>query len=359
MVTSQFENERVRPLIAFIISSILILLGPLSLADDSVTEGSITYPQGLVALSSRSEFSPYFFVVNKKQRFLRVYENKNGWPEKILETPSDMGKTDGDKTRENDHRTPVGIYFLLDKLTQPAIPFNLYGNLAFTTDYPNIFDRRDDKTGSGIWLHAVPDNVPLTRGSRGCVVVRNDVIRDLGKFVQLHQTPLVIVEEIKELSRDEYQRQREQFLGFVETWRKAWQNEDVDTYMKFYDPTFRNSQMNYTQWYKHKKRLKGLYRDITVELSEPMILHNRDQVVIRLLQHYKSNMHDDFGEKTIHAHYSAENGFHIIREDWKPLKLPQDWPKMAEAKSATSARADATAPAVDTSHASTNTTPQN
>ncbi|PWU12792.1 MAG: hypothetical protein C5B49_15725 [Bdellovibrio sp.] len=289
-------------------------------------QDAIRFPEGFISLSERQEFSPYFFAVDKKRRILRVYENEGGLPKILLESPSDMGKKDGDKSKENDRRTPVGIYFLQSKLAPPEIPFNLYGKMAFTTDYPNVFDRRDDKTGSGIWLHAVPDFVALTRGSRGCVVVRNDVIEKLEKYVRLGQTPMVIFDEIAEVEPQEYLQERDRFLNFVETWRAAWQNEDVDTYIKFYDPTFATKDMNYRQWYRHKRRLKGLYKSIEVTLSKPLIIHNRDQVVIRLLQSYRSDRHEDFGEKTIHARYSPETGFRIIREDWEILPRPADWP---------------------------------
>jgi len=216
----------------------------------------------------------------------------------------------------------VGIYFLEKELTQPEIPFDLYGNLAFTTDYPNIFDRREQKTGYGIWLHAVPDTVPLTRGSRGCVVVRNDVVKTLKQFVKLGQTPIVIYDQISYLNTADYKNQRQKFLNFFESWRTAWESQDVDSYIKYYDSTFKNDQMNYRQWFRHKKKLKDLYTFIKVELGPPLILQNKDQVVIRTVQRYTSNLHSDFGEKTIHARFDTNNGFKIIREDWKPLPDP-------------------------------------
>lgn len=282
-------------------------------------------PQGLVSLSDPGFYSPYFFLVDKNRRFLRVYQNEAGTPKLVMEVPSDLGRKSGPKTKENDFKTPVGIYFLQRKKTQPEIPFSLYGSMAFTTDYPNIFDKREEKTGSGIWLHSVPDTVPLTRGSRGCVVVRNEVIQNLEQYVKLGQTPLIIFDDLKELSKEEYDKQRADFVKFVETWRAAWQKEDVDTYMKFYDPTFKNSNMNYDQWYAHKKKLKGLYKSIEVNLSSPLIVWNANQVVIRFFQQYKSNLHEDFGEKTIHASYSPESGFKIIREDWSRRKMPAGW----------------------------------
>ncbi len=280
------------------------------------------YPSGLIALSGEPQFSSYSFVVDKTKRILSVYEWKDGDLNLIAEYPSDMGKKSGEKTKVNDHRTPVGIYFLQKEMTQPEIPFGTYGNLAFTTDYPNIFDKREMKTGYGIWLHAVPDTVPLTRGSRGCVVVRNDVIKSLKKYVRLEQTPILIYDDVKYLSKDEYQNQKAKFLADFENWRNAWETQDVDTYIKYYDQTFRNDEMNYKQWYRHKKKLKDLYTYIKVQLGPPLILKNKDQVVIRTVQRYESNLHKDFGEKTIHARWSPEVGFQIIREDWKPMMDP-------------------------------------
>lgn len=287
---------------------------------DQKDQGIGTIPEGLITLSQHPTLSPYAFVVDKTARTLQVWEVKSDLPEKIAEHPADIGKREGDKTRENDHRTPVGMYFLLERKSQPEIPFELYGNLAFTTDYPNVFDRRVAKGGSGIWLHAIPDSVPLTRGSRGCVVVRNTVIQDLQKFVRLGHTPIIIAEQVRLLTATQYRDQRNKFLGHFESWRKAWESQDIDTYMSFYDSSFRNADMNFRQWYAHKNRLKKLYQFIRVSLSEPIILRNRDQVVIRTVQRYESDLHQDVGIKTIHAQFSPETGFKIVREDWQPLK---------------------------------------
>lgn len=304
------------------ISILTVMLAGAPIAHGQTSSPNKTYPAGLIALSPETPFSSYSFVVDKSKRTLSVYEWKNNDLNLISEFPADIGKKEGPKMKRDDHKTPVGIYFLQQEKTQPEIPFDLYGNLAFTTDYPNIFDQRDAKTGSGIWLHAVPDSVPLTRGSRGCVVVRNDVIKSLKSIVKLQQTPILIYDEIKYLNAQEHNEQKQRFLKEFESWRNAWQTQDVDTYIKYYDQTFKNDQMNYTQWYRHKKKLKETYSYIKVELSPPLILQNKDQVVIRTIQRYESNLHKDYGEKTIHARYSPEVGFQIIREDWKPLLDP-------------------------------------
>lgn len=287
---------------------------------DPSTETNI--PDGLVMLSREGHFSQHAFIVDKSKRTLSVYENKNGKLNLISEYPADIGKKDGPKTKENDLKTPVGIYFLQKELTQPEIPFDLYGSLAFTTDYPNIFDKRDYKTGYGIWLHAVPDTIPLTRGSRGCVVVRDDVIKNLKSYVRHYQTPILIYDQVNYVNESQHLENKKNFLQHIEDWRLAWQNHDVDTYIKYYDDTFRNDQMNFRQWYRHKKKLKKIYSYIKVELSEPLILRNEDQVVLRMIQRYESDLHKDYGIKTIHARWSPDVGFKIIREDWSPLIDP-------------------------------------
>jgi murein L,D-transpeptidase YafK len=281
--------------------------------------GEPLYPAPIVSLPEDSHFSNYVFLVDKSERTLKVYTSKSGELELLETYPTDIGKNNGDKEKANDAKTPVGIYFLMEKKTQPEIPFSVYGSLAFTTDYPNIFDKRVAKGGSGIWLHAVPDEVALTRGSRGCVVVRNEVIQHLQEYIKLGQTPLVIADKVEYLSRAKYLEQRQTYLSNIEKWRTAWETSDVATYMQFYDGSFKSAHMNFAQWKAHKKKLKTLYSFIKVRLSNPLILHSRQQVVLRTIQDYTSDQHHDVGEKTIHAYFSAATDFKIIREDWTPL----------------------------------------
>jgi murein L,D-transpeptidase YafK len=318
-----------RSFFAFVLSILLVHFAyggeippPQSDAKNLVAQDSAEtlYPANVISLSSSPEFSQIVFLVDKTKRTLRVYQSDGDLLKLLEEYPTDIGKNNGDKIKANDQKTPVGIYFLMERKTQPEIPFKLYGNLAFTTDYPNIFDKRVSKSGSGIWLHAVPDSTPLTRGSKGCVVVRNSVVRHLEKYIKLGQTPMMVSEKIDYLNKEDYLALKKKYLSNFELWRKSWQESDVDTYIQFYDQTFNNGEMNFTKWYKHKKKLKGLYKFIKVGLGSPLILRNKDQVVMRTVQDYESDLHSDFGEKTIHASFSDQVGFKIIRENWHPLE---------------------------------------
>lgn len=278
-------------------------------------------PADLLQISETEAFSRYVLLVDKGQRKLSVFARNGETIQKVDEYPTDIGKNDGNKTKRDDARTPEGIYFLDKKLHPPEIPFNLYGALAFTTDYPNLFDRRDKKTGSGIWLHAIPDTVPLTRGSRGCVVVRNSVIKKLSDYIKLRETPILIFDHVSYVSKDEHEKRRKELNNFVESWRQAWETQDIDKYMSFYDPSFTAPGFNYGSWKEHKAGLKDKYQYIKVQLSQPYIILHNDQMIVKTLQRYESNQHTDYGVKTLYAVHE-DGGYKIIREEWAPAKEP-------------------------------------
>lgn len=274
------------------------------------------FPDALIALSTAKNLATTALLVDKTARKLQIYKFDSDLPQLILETPTDLGKRGGDKEKSNDHRTPTGLYFLTGKKSPPQIPFDLYGQLAFETDYPNFFDKLAGKTGSGIWLHAVPDTVPLTRGSRGCVVVRNNMIKEIEKYVQPGQTPILILDQIQNLTEPAYRDLKKNFMGALEEWRKAWEAQDIETYMKFYASGFQSNGMDVKKWKKYKLNLKSLYSNVKVEISEPMIVRNHDQVLIRFMQKYSASQHADFGEKTLVARWAPDGGLQILSENW-------------------------------------------
>ncbi len=275
-------------------------------------------PAPLLQISETEAFSKYVFLVDKNQRKLSVFERFGEKIRKVEEYPADIGKNGGNKTKRDDHKTPEGIYFLEQKLSQPKIPFSLYGELAFTTNYPNLFDQRQNKTGSGIWLHAIPDSVPLTRGSRGCVVVRNDVIKKLADYIKLRETPILIFDEVDYLSKEEHEKRRLSLNSFVENWRKAWENNDLEKYMSFYDQDFKAPGFNFQTWKNHKSNLKNKYQYTKIHLSQPYIVQHNEQLLVKTLQRYESDKHIDYGVKTIYALRNGDS-YKIIREEWTPF----------------------------------------
>ena len=273
-------------------------------------------PAGLIQLPPSSQyFSPYAFVVDKTARQLSVWHQTGNGLQEVAHFPADLGKNSGDKRGRGDAKTPEGIYFLQDRLDGAKIDSKIYGKRAFPTDYPNFFDRQEGKTGNGIWLHAVPDTVALTRGSKGCVVVRNNVILELTQYITLKKTPILIQEKTDRVPAAELNKMTADLNQWLESWRTAWQTKNIDKYISYYGDDFKSQHMNKNQWKTFKQSLNDKYAEIEVRLSRPAIMADRNHAIVRFLQEYISDKKSDFGEKVL---YLANEGgkFRIVGEQW-------------------------------------------
>lgn len=283
----------------------------------SQSDTAVRVPSSLVQVSPHPlYYSPYAFVVDKKARTLTVWHQDGDLLTSVASFPADLGKFEGEKKNQGDKKTPNGIYFLQKQLEGPGLNFNMYGKRAFTTDYPNFFDRLDHKTGNGIWLHAVPDTVPLTRGSSGCVVVRNEVILNISQYVKLGKTPIIIQDEVELLDSEKAKNANAQLTGLVEKWRTAWEAKDIESYISFYGANFHSMKMNRDQYKKYKANLNETYKTLQVKFSRPVIYAYKDRAVVRFLQSYTSDQHSDFGEKVLYLSKEGDD-YKIIGEDWQ------------------------------------------
>ncbi len=278
-------------------------------------------PDAILNISSNPYFSDQVFVVDKMERSLTIWQLFSDGIRPIRHYPTDMGKNQGDKKSLGDHKTPEGIYTFMEKYEGNSLDFSLYGSRAFTLNYPNLFDNLAGKTGSGIWLHAVPDKVPLTRGSRGCVVVRDQVIKELSQFVDLRRTPIIIRDAVQYVPAESQKKKFQDILAKIEDWRKAWESKDVDRYIAYYGDSFKALGMNKNQWRRYKTELNSKYQSIKVKFAEPSIFEQKDQIVVKTLQAYESERHSDFGEKTIYLNYNGDS-ISIVGEEWNEIKDP-------------------------------------
>ena len=312
------------PLLKVLVLSLLIQTGSSAFAEDTSaakdvigTSGNIKLPNAILQISDDPEIKASIMIADKTERKLYFFSS-----EETLTAPVsfeiDIGKNSGAKTKRNDKKTPEGIYLLQKKMTQPEIPFDLYGSLAFTTDYPNVFDKFENKTGDGIWLHSVPDTIPLSRGSKGCVVLRNDNIQKLSDQIALNKSHLIIDVKAKWIDSSVHKTQRDKVVTWLANWKDTWQKQDLETYGKMYSDDFSAPNFNKKSWLKHKEKLKGMYKDITLDFSKPSIFHTKNQYLIKFVQNYSSDLHQDKGIKTL---YLIENGddIQILREEWSKL----------------------------------------
>ncbi|MEZ4871547.1 MAG: L,D-transpeptidase family protein [Bdellovibrionales bacterium] len=274
-------------------------------------------PKGLALLGMNNYFAGKAIVLDKQRRTLSIWQaDKTGRLSLVKAYPSDYGRKPGDKQVVGDLKTPEGIYFFEETYFGAQLDFNEYGQRAFTMDYPNYFDRKERKTGSGIWLHAIPPTKSLLRGSRGCIVVRNEAIDEIKQHISLKNMPIVVYDYVEYVSQDTHLEEQKQFLSWLESWKKSWMSKDIDQYISFYDDSFNALRMNKEQWREYKQSLNEKYEFIKVGITEPMIVTHKDEVVIRFMQQYRSDQNGDVGEKTLYVKRNDMGDFKIVHEKW-------------------------------------------
>ncbi|MBO1923041.1 murein L,D-transpeptidase family protein [Thiomicrorhabdus sp. 6S3-12] len=146
-------------------------------------------PQKNIVIVNLQESRLYLFGRNAKQQI-----------EQLADYYVTIGAKGAGKQREGDQRTPIGVYHVVDMISDDKLP-DLYGVGALPLNYPNKWDQSLGKTGSGIWLHGVPRNTytRAPRSSRGCVVLNNSAMQKLLSEYKLPlSTPILIVDEESE-----------------------------------------------------------------------------------------------------------------------------------------------------------------
>ena len=188
-----------------------------------------------------------------------------------------LGKLGVDKKEQGDQRTPLGVYFITSRLGGTQLK-DFYGPGALALNYPNEYDRRRGKTGSGIWLHGVPpQNFARTpQSTDGCVVLANEDISHLLRDVSPRRTPVVIATRLDWVARGQVDKERGMARALVEQWRQARSRGDMNKLMGFYSAQFSSGTADLAEWAKILGQEVNAARGRESELKELSILSWRD-----------------------------------------------------------------------------------
>jgi murein L,D-transpeptidase YafK len=240
-----------------------------------------------------------FLTCNKNNSSLQYYKrNKEGKFEKEENFDALIGKMNGDKQKEGDKKTPIGIYKLTKKLDK-LDPF--YGPLAFVTSYPNLYDKIRGKNGSGIWIHGVPNNKTREKSTKGCIALENNDIQCLEEKLDFKNSWLIIDEEVNfNVSKDTLSS----ILSQLFTWRHAWLNNYIDKYLSFYDSSFiRYNGMKYSQFKKYKKRVFNKKEKKKIFFSNINVIpypgKKKNLFMISFYEKYHTSSYHFEGEKSL------------------------------------------------------------
>jgi tetratricopeptide (TPR) repeat protein len=81
----------------------------------------------------------------------------------------------------------------------------------------------------------------------------------------------------------------------IRNWVQAWSKGDVDSYITFYEPTFKIGKMSHKQWIKNRKQRISPTENIQVKYSELVITPSKtdDTIVANFKQSYQANQYKD------------------------------------------------------------------
>ena len=252
-------------------------------------------------------------VCVKDEKILNVYRyNKHL---KLLDSIRVLTGLDGDKLKEGDLKTPIGVYKLVNLLTELD---SFYGPFAFETEYPNLYDKVQKKNGHGIWIHGFPLKGDRDDNTRGCIVMKNNDLNKLKKKINYKNSYLLIAQD-RLLTTNIYEISK--ILAFIYKWRRAWRESNLKVYKTFYDKNFRKSDgKNLKEFLEYKKRVFKIRKHQKVKIFFDDIniipyqnINNEKIFRINMQQKYIANNYKYVGPKELYIKF-VNNKIKIIVE---------------------------------------------
>jgi murein L,D-transpeptidase YafK len=265
------------------------------------------------AVISYNWTTPYILLVEKSSHKLFLMKYENGTKTLVGVYECKTGKKKGDKRVEGDQKTPEGVFFLQNKYSRAEIRKRVgrsnayqYGDMAFTTDFPNNIDQLNGKNGSGIWLHGTDE--PFLESSpldtRGCVVTTNETIRTLSEYISLKKTPLIIVEDLTFNTASDHMAKRRELLGMLEDWRLSWAEKRLDEYIGHYSDKFRSGGRNRTELKAYKTLIFNAHTINHINIDSIILLKHNGGMIAKFNQDYSAS---NYKAKSLKELYFIKN----------------------------------------------------
>jgi murein L,D-transpeptidase YafK len=222
-------------------------------------------------------------VVDTTRSRMYVYENQGGQLKYMTDYYISQGRYGVNKSREGDQRTPLGVYYVNARIPGPRLP-DFYGTGALPLNYPNDWDKRNGRSGSGIWLHGTPsDNFsrpPLS--SDGCVVLANPDLQSLYATAEVGKTVVVISDNIQFIDKTEWNRERNS-TSFMDQWQQDMEAANADKVLNNYSPNFRSALgESLSTWYSRQQKSLNGARPSSVKVRDLSLYRypGKDELIV-------------------------------------------------------------------------------
>ena len=237
---------------------------------------------------------------------------------KIDQRYMSIGENGVGKKRAWDRKTPLGIYFITEKLDTSNLD-DKYGVAAYPLDYPNAWDRYNHRTGDGIWLHGVDHNGSTRppRDTDGCLALPNHELLSLADGLKPLITPVIVTRELIWSTPDELENIRMDLRIALEMWRQSLEESDLLTYLSLYSDEFRYRGMDKATWSSYRL---GAFdaRDIeSVKLDDVLLIADPEEAGLylsRFTQEFVTNGSTVRTTKRLYWLRQEDNSWQIVAE---------------------------------------------
>lgn len=231
------------------------------------------------AILQMREDQKNILLVDAKRSRLYVYQRVNGQLKLTSDYYISQGRLGVNKFKEGDQKTPLGVYYITARLPGARLP-DFYGPGALPINYPNEWDKANGRSGSGIWLHGTPSDSysrpPLS--SDGCVVLTNPDLKELSASVEIGNTPVIISEDLKFVSKSRWEADRQSANKMLESWRADLETTDPELLRRHYSRNFKAMRgQNLNNWLEKVQQSNLGARKIAVTLRDVTLFRYPDQ----------------------------------------------------------------------------------
>jgi len=108
-------------------------------------------------------------------------------------------------------------------------------------------------------------------------------------------------------------------MMFLQRWKSAWEEKDLDRYMKMYHRKFQAEATAREQLERSKRSFFRKYGTIRVEIEQVEVASVKEGLRVKFLQIFRGDNYRDKGWKSMVLAGSKDKGFRILSETWSPL----------------------------------------
>ena len=246
-------------------------------------------------------------LVDTSRSRLFVYKNDNGRPRYVTDFYISLGKNGVEKTREGDQKTPIGVYTIIG--LKERLP-DFYGPGAYPISYPNDWDKLHKRNGHGIWLHGTPSETYSRApfATDGCVVLTNEDLRALSRYVDVSRTPVVIGHGLEWRDPQRWEAERGEFMKSFQQWKSDWESRDTERYLAHYSGRFREGDGGFEAWKARKRKVNTGKQWVKVGVNDLSLFAypgTESMMMVSFEQDYRSN---NLSNKTHKRQYWIREG---------------------------------------------------